>query len=141
MIIIYIERYSNDSFKSQKQIHHLKEIDLILDGNEYEKYLLSLNLNNYQINLILSKIKEKRNFFRLHYDDLKDGIWVFIKGYKNNQSLNHLHKKVPKYYGELPNNVLVYDVNFTKTMNISNDECKLFECYIPKKELSKLRSI
>ena len=43
--------------------------------------------------------------------------YVFIDGYKNNQSLNHLKRKVPCWKAEISDNTVVYDVNWENNVD------------------------
>lgn len=135
--MIEVERYSIEGFKPQYQSHHLA-INMF-EINNIEKMYTDLGLplpyETYQD--FLNKIE----FRKENLQDFKYGIWVFISGYKNNQALNHLKVKVPCWIAELPEDTIVYDVNWTKKMKLKDDECKYFGCYIPKRNLKEISNI
>lgn len=130
-----IIRYSKQGFKSQYQSEHLKHV-------YYE--LNDFNINDFPEHLrwSIKQIHEKNiSFYKEHLKDLKDGIWVFIDGYKDNQSLNHLKEKVPCWEADIDDSTECYDVNWQHLLNITDEECKIFGVYIPKRELHKIRNI
>lgn len=142
-----IERYSLYGFKPQIQKHHMKYVKtLILSDEEYLNYYFKnpnnskiLDIKNEYQKMAMLNIKHSRHdFLKEHVDDLKEGIWAFIAGHKDNMSLNHLKVRVPRFYAEIPDDTIVYDVNWEKTLKITDEECLLFGFYIPKKELKKL---
>lgn len=111
---IKIIRYSTTGFKPQKQTHHLKDIYY---------YMNNFNINNYPkcIRYNILQIHKKRfTFYKEHLNDLKEGIWFFIDGHKNNQSLNHLKHKVPCWEAEIESDVYVYDVNLEYITDLSD---------------------
>jgi len=79
--------------------YHLHNFNI----SEYPKHL------QYQIQ---KKHNELVAFYKEHYQDLRKGIWFFLDGYKNNQSLNHLTRKVPCWEAEIEENVTLYDCNW-----------------------------
>lgn len=138
--MINIIRYSKMGFEPQKQTFHLEHnVEPIINDNIFNEMLSKAN--DYQKGLLLSVRNSQKEFMEKHYDDLKSGIWVFIDGHKCNQSLNHLKERVPCWKAQMPENTEVYDVNFTKTMRLDDLECKIFGCYIPERELKKIRNI
>lgn len=64
--------------------------------------------------------EEQLLFYQRHYDDLKEGVWFFLDGHKNNQSLNHLKHKVPCWEAEIEPDVLVYDCNWEKLISLTD---------------------
>lgn len=128
-------RFSVYGFKPQCQKYHLHNINLSL--SEY----LPSGLNEYQKACILSVYKRKNPFYKEHYKDFKNGIWVFRDGYKDRQSLNHLKKLVPCWEAELPDDTEVYDCNLERFIRLDNEITKFGGCYIPERELYKLNSI
>lgn len=155
---INIERYSIHGFKPQKQIAHLKEVyyhlNIINDIND-RKFDDDLKMGNFPKHLeyeINNRHKYLYNFYKENLEDFKEGIWVFIKGHKNNQSLNHLKYKdektgeikkklVPCWYGQIPCNTIVYDCNLERKIRIDDPIIQNFGCYIPKKEVEKIKYI
>ena len=60
---------------------------------------------------------------------------------KNNQSLNHLNRKVPCWEAEIESDVYVYDVNWKYITDLSDPFVKLVGCYLPKSQMSKIHNI
>lgn len=86
----------------------------------------------------VEKITEKKvKFYYEHKEDLQEGIWFFIDGYKNNQSLNHIKEKVPCWEAEIDDDVLVYDCNLNKIVSLNVPIVKFGGCYIPEKLIKK----
>lgn len=128
-------RFSAEGFRPQKQTHHLKNVNYHLNGfdiNEYPEHL------RWEIEKIH---KESVNFFTEHLDDLQSGIWCFIDGHKDNQSLNHLKRKVPCFEADLPDNTECYDCNWKKFTTITDPALLFGGCYVPERELKKLRNV
>lgn len=138
--MIEVERYSIDAFKPQKQTHHLKKIMLHLDENKFQSLILDTVPKHLQ-HEILKLHEQYKLFYQENLDDLQLGVWVFISGYKNNQSLNHLARKVPCYKALLPDDIDVYDCNLQNKLRLSDDECKIFGCYIPARSLVGIQNI
>lgn len=134
---ITIERYSDYGFVPQYQSHHLKNIIPILKTDEdFLKYYQSLT--EYQKQMMLSYKHSYEDFFRENIEDFQYGIWAFIKGYKDKQSLNHL-KAIPKVnYAMMPKDTIVYDCNWQRKSYLSNYFCRIYGCYIPKSSLTNL---
>lgn len=130
-----IIRYSIHGFKAQYQSYHLKYINY--------------HLNDFNTNSLPNHLKyvvEQRHnkllpFFKEHYEDFKEGIWIFIDGYKNNQLLNHLKYKVPCWEAEIEDNVIVYDTNWEEIISLNNPIVKIGGCYLPKREINKIYNI
>lgn len=134
--MIRVLRYSKEGFKPQKQTHHYDErLNYLLNDFHIEYFLGHLQW------IIEQNVKKQLAFYEKYGDDLKEGIWCFIFGYKNNQSLNHLKELVPAWTAELPEDTICYDVNWEEQIVLSDDVVKIFGCYIPKRELSKLQNI
>lgn len=130
-----ILRYSLTGFKPQFQKHHLRNI------NYYLFNLIEENHPGYLLDMVLEKRDRLRLFYIDSYEDLSFGIWAFIDGYKNNQSLNHLKRKVPCWKAEISDDAIVYDVNWNKKIRITDEECKLFGFYISANQLNTLKNI
>ena len=135
-----IIRYSIDGFKPQYQSKHLSDIDLELNESWFQNNFIN-NCPQHLKDICLEKHNRIVPFLKEHYGDFKCGIWAFIDGYKNNQSLNHLKTKVPCWKAEISDDTMVYDVNWEKQMLITDPECKLFGFYIPVNQLSTLELI
>ena len=128
-------RYSIHGFKPQEQTHHMENINYHLNDFNISDYPEFLQWN-------IQKIHERYvYFYTKHLEDLKSGIWCFIDGYKNNQSLNHLKRKVPCWEAELPDDTECYDFNLEKKIMLSDPLVLYGGCYIPERELHKLRNV
>ena len=79
--------------------------------------------------------------YKENISDFQYGIWAFIDGYKNNQSLNHLKHRVPCWSADISDDTIVYSVNWDKKIKITDDECKVFGFYIPANQLKTLKNI
>jgi len=137
---MYIIRYSINKFEPQYQSKHLSQVDLELDELWFENDFMNFCPNHLK-SICLENHKRKVPFYKQYYEDFKYGIWAFIDGCKNNQSLNHLKRKVPCWKAEINDNTIVYDVNWEKRMLITNPECKYFGFYIPVNQLNSLKMI
>lgn len=130
-----IIRYSIHAFKPQYQSHHLKDINYHLNDfniTEFPKHL------QYVIQQRHDKFLP---FYKEHYEDFKEGIWFFLDGYKNNQSLNHLKHKVPCWEAEIEDDVIIYDCNWEEIITLDDDMAKYGGCYLPKREICKIHNI
>ena len=129
-------RYSLNGFEPQNQTHHMNVYVLYhlneFDVNQFPKHL------QWEIDKIH---KSRVALYEANYHDFERGIWVFIDGHKNNQSLNHLKRKVPCFEADLPDDIEVYDVNWSKSMKLCDPECKIFGCYVPERSLAKIKNI
>lgn len=85
--------------------------------------------------------EQKVIFYKEHLEDFKRGIWCFVDGYKCNQSLNHLKRKVPCWEAEVPDDIECYDCNWEKLITISDPVVLWGGCYIPEREIWKIRNI
>ena len=130
-----IIRYSPEGFKPQHQSHHLKDIYYHLNDFNLSEYPIHLQPSIKKIHL------EKVEFYTKNYKDFQYGVWAFIDGYKDNQSLNHSTRKVPCWEAEISDNTLVYHVNWDKQMIITDCLCKIFGFYIPESQLGTLNNI
>lgn len=133
--MIKVLRYSVDGFLPQHQTYHLKHINYLFR---------SFNLGDFPESAReeMKKLREKQcNFYSQHLQDFQDGIWCFVLGYKDNQSLNHLKHKVPAWTAELPDDTICYSVNWDIQFKLSDDKAKIFGVYIPKRELINIKNI
>ena len=137
--MIKVIRYSANGFEPQYQSHHIAENQVCVDESAAKEFLASVSEGLRPI--IASTLAENSKFIKAHWEDLQNGIWVFIDGHKNNQSLNHLKNKVPCWSAELPEDTEVYDVNLKHTMKLSDPECLAFGCYIPARNLKDIQNI
>ena len=126
-----IIRYSVAAFEPQEQTHHAKHIQYHLSGE--------FNLEDYRE--FMSIHEQKVAFYKDYLEDFKRGIWCFVDGYKSNQSLNHLKKKVPCWEAEVPDDVECYDCNWEKLITISDSVVQWGGCYIPEREMCKIRNV
>lgn len=135
MNTIKIIRYSTTGFKPQKQTYHLKDVYY---------HINDFNIKEYPdfIRYDILRMHEKRlSFYKKHINDLQKGIWFSIDGYKNNQSLNHLKHKVPCWEAEIELDAYVYDVNWEKIIRVTDPLVKLYGCYLPESQISKIHNI
>lgn len=130
-----IIRYSVNGFKPKYQSYHLKDVHYHLHNfniAEYPEWMRDIALD----------VHDKRvAFYTENYSDFQYGIWAFIDGYKNNQSLNHLKYRVPCWSAEISDDTIVYSVNWDKKLKITDDECKVFGFYVPANQLNTLKNI
>ena len=128
-----IIRYSQTAFTPQKQTHHIKLFEswINLNPKDYGAYQYTL-----------SRLKEQKvKFYNQHKEDLQEGLWFFIDGYKNNQSLNHLKHKVPCYEAEIPDDTMVYDCNLEKIIPLTDPLVYWAGCYIPTRLCSQITNV
>ena len=128
-----IIRYSSTAFIPQKQTHHIKKFE----------FWQNLNPKDYpKAEYIMQQLKNQHTlFYNQHKKDLQEGLWFFIDGHKDNQSLNHLKHKVPCYEAEIPDNIMVYDCNLEKIIPITDPLVKWAGCYIPTRLCSQITNI
>lgn len=129
-----IVRYSNSGFKPQLQTVHFHRFIVRMDDN----------MNRYPEHLqgeIKKIIERDKLFFKRYKHELRYGVWAFIDGFEDMQSLNHLSKIPKKYLAEISDDTLVFDVNLTKQIKITDTLCRVFGFYIPESQLSTLQKI
>jgi len=131
-----IIRYSKHGFTPQKQTYHM-EHKILYHFNDFDIDIFPKHLRY----VILETHEAILPFYQENYNDFEEGVWAFIEGHKNRQALNHLKEKIPCWSAELPDSALVYDVNWTKQMKLSDSECEIFGCYIPKRTLDAIKNI
>lgn len=130
-----IIRYSVNGFKPQYQSYHLKDVYY---------HLYNFNIADYpewMHEIVLDMHYKRVMFYKENISDFQYGIWAFIDGYKNNQSLNHLKHRVPCWSADISDDTIVYSVNWDKKIKITDDECKVFGFYIPANQLKTLKNI
>ena len=113
----------------------MKDINYIL--NDFNIYDFPQHLRHSIPKIYNKKIK----FYKKHYNDFKEGIWFFLDGHKNNQSLNHLKHKVPCYEAEIEIDVEIYDCNLEYIITLDDPFLKFADCYLPKREIHKIHNI
>lgn len=128
-----IIRYSSTAFIPRKQTHHIEKFE----------FWQNFNPKDYpETEYIMQQLKNQHTlFYNQHKKDLQEGLWLFIDGHKDNQSLNHLKHKVPCYEAEIPDNIMVYDCNLEKIIPITDPLVKWSGCYIPKRLCSQITNI
>lgn len=132
---IKIIRYSTQGFKPQYQSNHLENV-------HYHMYRFNLNdFPEFMRHTVQKLHEEQLSFYQRHYDDLKEGVWFFLDGHKNNQSLNHLKHKVPCWEAEIEPDVLVYDCNWEKLIPLTDPFVEWAGCYLPKFQMHKIHNI
>jgi len=133
--MVKIIRFSTEGFKPQKQTHHLEHIDYHMNRfniNDFPEFL------RYEI---MKSHEKKLAFYKEHLEDFQEGVWFFLDGHKDNQSLNHLKKLVPCWEAEIDEDVLVYDANWEKVVPLSDSIVEAFGCYCPKRYLNKIHNV
>ena len=130
-----IIRYSVDGFKPKYQSYHLKGVHYHLSKFNIEDY------PKWMRHSVLDIHNKIVVFYKENYSDFQYGIWAFIDGYKNSQSLNHLKHRVPCWSADISDDTIVYGVNWDKKLKITDDECKVFGFYIPANQLKTLKNI
>lgn len=128
-----IIRYSQTAFTPQKQTHHIRIFESWFD----------LNPKDYPwMEYTMQQLKQQHTlFYNQHKEDLQEGLWFFIDGHKDNQSLNHLKHKVPCYEAEIPDNIKVYDCNLEKVIPLTDPLVCWAGCYIPKRLCGQITNI
>lgn len=128
-----IIRYSTTGFTPQKQTHHIRIFET----------WQNLNPKDYPgMEYIMQQLKQQHTlFYNNHKEDLQEGLWFFIDGYKDNQSLNHLKHKVPCYEAEVPDDIMVYDCNLEKVITLTDPLVYWAGCYIPKRLCNQITNI
>ena len=130
-----IIRYSLYGFKPQYQSHHLEHVN-------YDLYNFNIKDFPEHLQYVIQKRHDKLlPFYKEHYEDFKEGIWFFLEGHKNNQSLNHLKRKVPCWKAEIEDGAIVYDCNWENIVPLNNPIVEMFGCYLPKREMYKIHNI
>lgn len=131
-----IIRYSKTGFEVRNQDFHM-------DRHVYY-HLFKFNLEDYPENKRGEILENHRKLVRLYTEnfiDFKKGIWIFIDGFKNDHSLNHLKEKVPCFEADIDESAEGYNVNWEYKLKVSDNIVKLFGCYIPEREISKISNI
>lgn len=126
-----IIRYSNSGYKAQVQSHH----------NELHEHSIEFYYHKLCSESFKPILKAHYEFYLEHKSDFEKGIWCFVDGYKNKQSLNHLKCKVACWEAEVPDDIECYDCNWEILTTISDPIVLAFGCYIPERELHKLTNI
>ena len=101
-----------------------------------------MDLSSYsaEMKCSLQCIKDnKAKFYMENKELLQRGIWAFVKGHKNKQSLNHVKGiALPKFYAYIPDDTLVIDTNWEYKTTIADERMEVFGCYIPAQSLDKI---
>lgn len=133
-----VERYSFHGFDPQKQTHHLA---VLVYPHLYEWKKVFAETPEFMKSSVLERHKKLAKFYRKNLHDFTEGVWVFPYGHKTNRSLNHTREKRPVWLAELPDDTVVYDVNWECQMLLDNPRCELFGCYVPKRSLEHISNI
>ncbi len=133
--MIKVIRYSKHAFRPQIQSHHMEHVEYCLHKFNIEEFPEHLRY------IIQQRHDEQYPFFLENYEDFKEGIWMFVDGYKDNLSLNHLKEKVPCFEAEVPEDLECYDCNWEIKTTISDERILYGGAYVPKRELYKLKNI
>lgn len=132
---MHIIRYSINGFKPQYQKYHLAQV--YYDMHEFNIFEVLLHLRQ----VCLDRHNKLIPFYKENLYLMQKGIWAFIDGYKNNQSLNHLKQKVPCWEADIDDETVVLGVNWDHTMSITDSECKAFGFYLPEQYMNSLKNV
>jgi hypothetical protein len=81
-------------------------------------------------------------YFEIELSNLKYGIWCFIDGFEDKQSLNHIKGDLPdKYEAYVPDDLIVYDSSWFRRIKITDDLCKCFGIFIGYDECKLITNI
>ena len=146
--MIKVVRFSNNGFKPQVQTHHLEKLVWyhLSDkwDKDFEKLTKRVNLNRAYIHEIKKIHAMRCKFYREHYNDLSEGIWVFKYGNVDKKEIEFLNgedgKFVHKYVANLPADIIVYDSEWTRVSTLGAETILPFGCYIPKRMLMYLQN-
>lgn len=131
-----IIRYSKTGFKPQYQSWHLR--------NHVNYHLNRFDISQFPDFLqpyILENHEKLVSFYREQQENLQHGVWAFIDGYKNNQSLNHLKECVPCWEAEISDDAIVVGANWDHLMPITDGECKGFGFFIPESQMGTIHNV
>jgi len=133
-----IIRYSKYGFNPQYQNYHLK-IDAYYHLKNFEESII--DCPEHLKSFCIEQHKKLLPFYQEHIDELQYGVWAFIDGHKNNQSLNHLKECVPCWEADIADDVYVVGVNWDHIMSITDEECTYFGFFIPKQQMETICNI
>ena len=141
-----VMRYSKDGFKPQVQSHHLQEYvwpEIKGEFNENPNKLKNgLVINEAYKSRIVNEHNRIKNFYQNHYNDLSVGIWVFKVNSMKMESIDHISRDdMHKWIAELPEDIEVYDVNWSKVLTLREGLQDPYGCYVPRRCLKDLRNI
>jgi hypothetical protein len=132
---MHIIRYSDYGFNTQYQSHHLKRV-------KDEMFHFDISIFPDHLKKVGQEIRNKHlPFYYQNFHLFKRGVWAFIDGHKNNQSLNHLRHIVPCWEADIDDNTVVIDVNWERLISIMDQECRIFGFYIPEQSMSSLKNV
>lgn len=131
-----IIRYSFNGFLPQQQSFHL----------EHEVYYHRniFNINDFPEFLRPSIWETHVQLLKFHNENfelLQSGVWAFIDGCKNSQSLNHLKRRTPCWEAEIDDDTVVVGVNWNHLMKVSDSESKIFGFFIPEQHMGSIRNV
>lgn len=138
---IKVVRFSNRGFKSQVQTYHMTNLVWyhLSDkwDEDFEKLKERVSLNRSYAHEINKIHQMRRKFYKEHYEDLCEGIWVFKYGNVDKGSIEFLNgedgKFVQKWQAFLPADTPVYDVEWTRVSTLGAETILPFGCYVPKR--------
>lgn len=146
---IRVVRFSNTGFTPRVQTYHLQKLvwyHLSEKWNEdFEKLQKNICLNRAYRHEIDKIHKMRVKFYKEHYEDFTEGIWVFKYGNVDKASIEFLNgedgKFVHKWQAFLPADTPVYDVEWTRLSTLRAETILPFGCYVPKRCLKYLDHI
>lgn len=132
-----IVRYSNSGFEPQYQSYHIKNHIEYHLNNFPSLFVFPEHLRG----TILQQHNRCMEFYKSNRQRLERGVWAFVDGYKNNQSLNHLKNRVACFEADVPDDMIVFGANLDRMFPITDSESLAFGFFIPESELSKIKNI
>lgn len=136
-----VERFSDFGFHPQRQTYHMKRILLELNQEEWEKIAFQTVLDAGHYYEKIERHERLKDFYLQNFRDFEIGVWVFIDGHWNRQSINHLDKRVKHWTADLPDDIDVYDVNWEQKLKLSDSLAECFGVYVPARSLENISNI
>lgn len=119
-------RYSNNGFNAQYQDYHIEHyIRYCLDSFDISKYPDHLK------DIVQEQHDVRVKLYTQYHEYFKSGIWCFIKGHVNQQSLNHITIATQGYSAVVPDDTIVVGCNWDKLYPITDVESRVCGFYIP----------
>lgn len=136
-----VVRYSFQGFKPQFQSYHKKLMDWDLNVTPREFLRMFSDYDRYAKKDSWKRILAHKAFVKEHYLNNLYGVWVFVEGHVNKQSLNHLKRPTPCWSAELPDDTLCYLTSNMWVGKLSDEEATYFGVFVPASQLNKIKNI
>lgn len=135
-----VYRFSDTAFEPQQQTYHFENhIEYILDDDKFaEVYNIAADKIGH---FLLERRQRLIPLYTNNIEDFRKGIWCFTSKDFARMSLNHLKKKVKVFEAELPDDAIVYDVNWEYQTTLSDPRNESFGCYVPARSLAHISNI